>query len=129
MAHRVLIAQFMHETNTFSVLPTTLDDYRRRWLVMGEELATRFAGTRTEIGCHHAEQNALANALHKGVSVAGCALVVTLPPCLACARLIHHAGVELVVVAEGTEYDMRGVEYLREHNVTVRFVAENTGAW
>jgi len=50
MAHRVLIAQFMHETNTFSVLPTTLDDYRRRWLVMGEELATRFAGTRTEIG-------------------------------------------------------------------------------
>jgi hypothetical protein len=50
MAHRVLIAQFMHETNTFSVLPTTLDDYRRRWLVTGEELATRFAGTRTEIG-------------------------------------------------------------------------------
>lgn len=87
------------------------------------------SGTRTEVGCHHAEQNALANALHKGVSVAGCALVVTLPPCLACARLIHHAGVELVVVAEGTEYDMRGVEYLREHNVTVRFVAENTSAW
>ena len=50
MAYRVLIAQFMHETNTFSVLPTTLDDYRRRWLVQGEALATRFAGTRTEIG-------------------------------------------------------------------------------
>ena len=28
MAYRVLIAQFMHETNTFSKLPTTLDDYR-----------------------------------------------------------------------------------------------------
>lgn len=50
MAHRVLIAQFMHETNTFSVLPTTLEDYRRRWLVQGAELATRFAGTHTEIG-------------------------------------------------------------------------------
>ena len=41
MAYRVLIAQFMHETNTFSVLPTTLDDYRRRWLVQGQELAAR----------------------------------------------------------------------------------------
>ena len=28
MAYRVLLAQFMHETNTFSKLPTTLDDYR-----------------------------------------------------------------------------------------------------
>ena len=37
MAYRVLIAQFMHETNTFSKLSTTLDDYRRRFLVEGEE--------------------------------------------------------------------------------------------
>ena len=35
MASRVLIAQFMHETNTFSKLPTTLDDYRRQRLVVG----------------------------------------------------------------------------------------------
>ncbi len=50
MAYRVLIAQFMHETNTFSKLPTTLDDYRRRWLAPGSELASRFKGTKTEIG-------------------------------------------------------------------------------
>ena len=30
MAYRVLIAQFMHETNPFSKLPTTLEDYRKR---------------------------------------------------------------------------------------------------
>ena len=36
MAYRVLIAQFMHETNTFSKLKTTLEDYRKRWLVEGE---------------------------------------------------------------------------------------------
>lgn len=83
------------------------------------------SGTRTEIGCHHAEQNALANALHKGVSVAGCALVVTTPPCLACARLIHHAGVGLVVVPAGVEYDLRGVEYLQRSGVAVRVLAEN----
>ncbi|TWT13919.1 M81 family metallopeptidase [Reyranella sp. CPCC 100927] len=50
MAHRVLIAQFMHETNTFSKLPTTLDDYRRTWLVYGNELGERFRGTKSEIG-------------------------------------------------------------------------------
>ena len=50
MAYRVLIAQFMHETNTFSKLPTTLDDYRRTWLVYGNELGERFRGTKSEIG-------------------------------------------------------------------------------
>ena len=50
MSRRVYIAQFAHETNTFSRLPTTLDDYRRRWLLEGDEIAPRFRGTRTEIG-------------------------------------------------------------------------------
>src|SRR5260370_9242279 len=50
MAYRVLIAQFMHETNTFSKLPTTLDDYRKRWLIEGEAMVPRFMGTRNEIG-------------------------------------------------------------------------------
>jgi microcystin degradation protein MlrC len=50
MAHRVLIAQFMHETNTFSKLPTTLEDYRKRWLIEGEAMVPRFKGTRNEIG-------------------------------------------------------------------------------
>jgi len=50
MAYRVLIAQFMHETNTFSKLETTLDDYRRRWLIDGEEMGPRFKGTRNEVG-------------------------------------------------------------------------------
>jgi microcystin degradation protein MlrC len=50
MTRRILIAQFAHETNTFSRLPTTLEDYRRRWLLEGDEIAPRFRGTRTEIG-------------------------------------------------------------------------------
>lgn len=50
MARRILIAQFAHETNTFSRLPTTLEDYRRRWLVEGEAIVPRFRATRTEIG-------------------------------------------------------------------------------
>jgi microcystin degradation protein MlrC len=50
MPIRVLIAQFAHETNTFSRLPTTLEDYRRRWLLEGSDIPSRFRGTRTEIG-------------------------------------------------------------------------------
>ncbi|HSI02076.1 MAG TPA: M81 family metallopeptidase [Reyranella sp.] len=50
MAYRVLIAQFMHETNTFSKLKTTLDDYRRRWLIEGEAMVGHFRGTRNEVG-------------------------------------------------------------------------------
>jgi microcystin degradation protein MlrC len=50
MAYRVLLAQFMHETNTFSKLPTTLDDYRRRFLVEGEAIVPKFEGTRNEMG-------------------------------------------------------------------------------
>ena len=50
MAYRVLIAQFMHETNTFSKLKTTLEDYRKRWLIEGEEMVPRFTGTRNEVG-------------------------------------------------------------------------------
>ena len=43
MAYRVLIAQFMHETNTFSKLATTLDDYRKRWLIEGEAMEALLA--------------------------------------------------------------------------------------
>jgi len=50
MAYRVLIAQLMHETNTFSKLPTTLDDYRKRWLIEGEAMVARFKGTKNEVG-------------------------------------------------------------------------------
>ena len=50
MAYRVLLAQFMHETNTFSKLPTTLDDYRRRFLVEGEAIVPKFRNTKNEMG-------------------------------------------------------------------------------
>src|SRR5215471_14589848 len=50
MAYRVFVAQFMHETNTFSKLPTTLEDYRKRWLIQGEPIVARFRGTKNELG-------------------------------------------------------------------------------
>src|SRR3954462_4397363 len=46
---RVLLGQIKHETNTFSRLATTLDDYRARYLVYGDDL-TSFTNTETEVG-------------------------------------------------------------------------------
>lgn len=49
MTKRVLTGQIKHETNTFSILPTTLDSYRARVLYEGEEVQTRLKGTNNEI--------------------------------------------------------------------------------
>ncbi len=49
MTKRVLTAQIKHETNTFSILPTTLDSYRARVLYEGDELKERLKGTNNEL--------------------------------------------------------------------------------
>ncbi len=50
MTYSVLTGQIMHETNTFSRLPTDLDAYRARYLYYGDEVAEKLDGTRTEMG-------------------------------------------------------------------------------
>lgn len=49
MTKRVLTGQIKHETNTFSVLPTTLASYRARLLLEGGEVAEGLSGTNNEI--------------------------------------------------------------------------------
>jgi microcystin degradation protein MlrC len=49
MTKRVLIAGFKHETNTFSILPTTLQSYEARGYVKGDAIVPFFKGTNTEI--------------------------------------------------------------------------------
>jgi microcystin degradation protein MlrC len=50
MPHRVLAASIMHETNTFSRLPTDLDAFRRRYDHRGDAVPAAFRGTRSEMG-------------------------------------------------------------------------------
>lgn len=52
MTRRVLSAEIGHETNTFSVLPTTLESYRARLYYRGAEIARAMAGTACEIAAH-----------------------------------------------------------------------------
>ena len=74
------------------------------------------SGTEIQIGCHHAEMNAICNAARQGASTIGAAIAITCEPCLLCAKLIHHAGIELVIY-DSKGYSPEGVEYLESHAI------------
>ncbi|MAA78277.1 MAG: cytidine deaminase [Deltaproteobacteria bacterium] len=80
------------------------------------------SGTRMEIGCHHAEMNVICNAAANGVSTRGAWLLVTGEPCVLCAKLIHHAGIDRVLVVEGGYMGANGCSYLTDHGVEVQQV-------
>jgi dCMP deaminase len=77
------------------------------------------SGTRMEIGCHHAEMNVICNAAANGVRTRGAWLIVTGEPCVLCAKLIHHAGIERVLVVDGGYAGENGCDYLESHGVGV----------
>ena len=52
MAHRVLIASFKHETNTFSNLPADLAAYEARTLYRGAQVREMHAGTKVEMAAY-----------------------------------------------------------------------------
>ena len=49
---RVLSGEIAHETNTFSVKPTTMESYRARLYWRGAEIAENMAGTACEVAGH-----------------------------------------------------------------------------
>jgi len=73
------------------------------------------SGERLARGCNHAEANAIANAARRGTPLEGCWLLVNGEPCLACAKLIYHAGISRVVYIGGGYSSSEGVEYLRSY--------------
>lgn len=81
------------------------------------------SGTQLQIGCHHAEFNAIANAAANGVSIKGAHLIVTGEPCLMCAKLLHHAGiVKVICIKGGYAGGTDGIEYLNRNKVHVVYV-------
>lgn len=77
------------------------------------------SGTQAQIGCHHSESNAIANAARLGRALKGTWLIVNGEPCMMCARLIHHAGIERVYYKPGGFLGTNGLEYLEKHGVQV----------
>lgn len=81
------------------------------------------SGTCLEIGCVHAEQNAIYNAARLGVSLVGAWVIVNGEPCKVCAKAIVQVGVVKVICVENGYSCKEGVEILRSHNVKVSAVA------
>lgn len=81
------------------------------------------SGTLLEIGCHHAELNAILNAARVGNSTTGKHIIVTAEPCLMCAKAIHHAGIKKVYAVSGgySGAAKTGVDYLSNNSVEVEF--------
>jgi dCMP deaminase len=77
------------------------------------------SGTQNDVGCHHAEINAILNATRNGMSTMGKWLFTSCDPCLMCAKAIHHAGIVKVYSPLRTEVHKEGINYLREHGVVL----------
>ncbi len=80
------------------------------------------SGRNVEIGCHHAEMNAICNAAAAGVLTDGASMIVNGEPCLMCAKLIHHAGIKELMVVEGGWGRVEGLGYLIDHGVGVEIL-------
>jgi len=73
------------------------------------------SGTQNDVGCHHAEINAILNAARIGVSTQDSWLFTNCDPCLMCAKSIHHAGISKVYTKLTSQ--SAGIVYLQENKI------------
>lgn len=78
------------------------------------------SGTRHEL-CRglHAEQNAILQAAHYGIPIAGSVLYCTNKPCVICAKMIINAGITEVIYGEGYN-DPLADQLLEEAHVQIK---------
>jgi dCMP deaminase len=69
--------------------------------------------------CAHAEENAIVQAAHTGISTKGATIYTTFTPCNMCARMIINAGIK-EVVAKVSYPDDTGTKLLKEAGVKLR---------
>lgn len=77
------------------------------------------SGKEMDVGCIHAEMNAILHCARLGRSTLGATMVLTTLPCHNCAKMIVQAGIVEVVVRRGSYPDERGVQTLRQQGVRV----------
>lgn len=91
----------------------------RNWRQMHHE----FSDTR-EI---HAEMNCLMFALKNNIDISNCELIVSVSPCIMCAKLIVTTGLKKVYYKKVYDSSSAGLDYLREHKVECCSLTENRG--
>lgn len=71
------------------------------------------------VRCIHAEQNAIINAMKKGVNIEGCTAYVTHEPCESCTKLLIQAGITRIVFSK--EYPNKYNQYFNQ-NIDWEFI-------
>ncbi len=74
------------------------------------------SGTKFEIGCIHAEENAITNAGRQGISTVGKWMFCSAEPCMLCARRIIQSGITKVIFKK-SGYDNNGIVILKNHKI------------
>lgn len=75
------------------------------------------SGERIEVGCIHAEVNAISNAACEGIALEGSSMIVTAPPCLVCAKLIVQSGIKKVYFTSGDRWTNSGLAFLELNSI------------
>lgn len=83
------------------------------------------SGSSLEIGCVHAEQNAIYNAARRGISVKGGWLFVNGEPCMLCAKAIAQVGITRVFCIGGGYSTTAGVELLEKSGIITHTIAKD----
>lgn len=76
------------------------------------------SGSETDIGCIHAEENAILNCARQGISCKGTTLYINGEPCLKCANRIVQVGISRVVYSE-KGYLPNGLDILQTNDVRI----------
>ena len=79
------------------------------------------SGRETDIGCVHAEENAILNCARQGVSCKDSTLYINGEPCAKCAIRIAQVGITKVVCYGGS-YPMNGLEVLKTHDIETEVI-------
>lgn len=77
------------------------------------------SGTQNDVGCHHAEINAILNASRVGQATDNKWMFSSCDPCLMCAKAIHHAGIVKVYCPMTSKEHREGVMYLMGNSVLI----------
>lgn len=87
----------------------------------GDSCAREFidSGEKLEVGCVHAEQNAIYNAARLGVSLVGSLFIVNAEPCPVCAKAIVQVGARAVLCISGVYSTSKGIGILQAGGVSV----------
>jgi dCMP deaminase len=65
----------------------------------------------------HAEQNAVAFCAKNGISMRDCTVLVSISPCIHCAKLLINTGVKKVVYIEKYDKCVSGIDMLNKSNI------------